>query len=534
MERNQSGLPALPLELLRHIVGILVVDDARYHHSGPDGLRELDIRPVAENAQYIRRKTICSLRLASKALCEAVSYALVPVLRISLTEASLARAEKLASLGQISSGVTAIEFILPYSPKRIASKLSTFACFHTERIDWLLLEHSDHTVDIDDDREDPDYEIDYHEMYNLYQHEDDKILDEQIREEQELQKEELQKKLEIEQERAYADLTHQRWSARRATWISSLTKQGQDDSRAVSDLKLLQQGFERFQALHKEQNHLLTTGTFAKRAGWIASKLHNLHSIYIKDVDDTIRQESHTKSYTDIFMSDDRVLDILAEPVSWFPQKYWLWGWDEAYSDSTAATLLWDLPISIYRAGTILKKLSIHCYPERKAFQPGASFIEGTRDELQKSVSSLETFRFNPGARWSCQSQDKLQRSLDFDDWMGACVSSAKLHNLTISLPAFHDEGPHALPLSNILRHLSTDCLRSVRIDRTAIIKEDVGVLCSRLGTGTTSVVMEGIYVHDGHIANMLDQVRRRVGYDDDNQECRIELSKEYYSWSTG
>lgn len=532
MGSKGTGLLSLPPELLRHIANLCLNDDARCT-KGPGGLRELDLRPTEENSQYVRRRTICGLRLTSKALYDAASHALVPVLRIGLTDAALARAEEIASNGNISAGVTAIEFILPYAPGNLANSLAAFNAFKTQRMHWLEHECARRMEALGGQVRDYDANSAAHD-------EEFEAVDDMLDKKSALPDWLIKKQLEEKKELRQLVSAVERWEARWIAWSSepTATQTQDDDLQAMSDRKLLQRGFERFQKVHKEQHHLLTTGTFAVRAGLIASKLPNLSAVHIKDVDDAIRPGSDGKR---TLLSDEGTLAMLAEPESWFPQCVLPYSAESVLPDPTAAALLWDLPITIHRAGIALKTLAVYCYPGSAAVALGpgtGSLAVGTQDDLRQSVSSLETFQFVPIIRWEPSYGGRARRSRHVVDWLGMCVSGARLRHVKISLAAFEDVGKedrilgtnlNPMPVGDVLRHLTVDCLQSVCIERASLGEDDVVALCSQLGARTMSVSLLEVYLHYGRIRNILHIVQGAVGHEYENRGCSIHLSDRPY-----
>lgn len=115
------GLLSLPPELIDCIVDyindstvdILNFRTDRHRHFGPH-----------EDEPAIRN--IYRLRLVCKKLCDSASRVFMPVLRIHLNEASLARAEEIVRHPQVVQGVQSIEVVLDYRPDNVANDFATF------------------------------------------------------------------------------------------------------------------------------------------------------------------------------------------------------------------------------------------------------------------------------------------------------------------------------------------------------------------------------------------------------------------------
>lgn len=116
MEGVQTNLLSLPMELLRRVVGQLINpnipplnwDIHLYWHS----LR-------TNNA--IQGRDIYNLRLVNSTLSNAASHALVPVLSIQLSQASLTRAANLISNPLIAAGIRWIEVGHGHFPENFAN-----------------------------------------------------------------------------------------------------------------------------------------------------------------------------------------------------------------------------------------------------------------------------------------------------------------------------------------------------------------------------------------------------------------------------
>lgn len=132
------GLLSLPAELLDRIVNHLVDAPDELEFTFTSTQRQTFTFTQDETQPWIR--TVHRLRLVCKRLCDAASRACMPLLRIRLSEASLARAEEILGHPRLSRNIRGVELLLSYCPDNMASDFDTF---WTLKVDALSGLHPD-------------------------------------------------------------------------------------------------------------------------------------------------------------------------------------------------------------------------------------------------------------------------------------------------------------------------------------------------------------------------------------------------------
>lgn len=427
MATEPTGLLSLPAELLQTIVDYILHPDI-WDKNGINWEQFYDTRECKENQQRIRRQTICSMRLTNKALHSAASHNLLPILRIYLNEKSLARAEAISKVSQIASGVRGVELILSCCADNLANDLQTFLRFKRMQLDNL-----DHDGDW------------YREgLDGMLYPEPDSDLEassgtaSSVRIQSTISQEILPDKREqLENELRQFSMARKRWRILEDTWDGREDVDVEADPQRTEDRQLLLTGFQRFQALHKEQHQLITTGEFATRFISILSTLNRVESISLGDATEDIVEDHDGLESAYTLLSNDKILQLLSAPISW---SCYTTTSGLIFTESVAAALFWDAPIAMHRAGRHLRGLRIKCFSNSEQFEQAAAtcgFIGGTQEEFQTSVSKLESLYFHPAFQnvdaehfvWLSPRQERLVA-----DYLTLCASSSLIRHLDLNL----------------------------------------------------------------------------------------------------
>lgn len=115
---------SLPVDLLAHVVDL----------AGPSSELEFQFVARRQEEDDIIRQAIWNLRLTNKTLCQAVSHALIPMLRIRLSEPFLSRADEIISRTHIAAGIKGVKLILDYCPDNLVNDLTGFTSFKSSHL----------------------------------------------------------------------------------------------------------------------------------------------------------------------------------------------------------------------------------------------------------------------------------------------------------------------------------------------------------------------------------------------------------------
>lgn len=503
-----SPLESLPFEILQRIVDYLV--GTNIHHSGFLNLpRSFDPPVIPKDC----RQAICNLRLTSKACNAAASPALVPILRIDLDEASLARAEKITATPSLAATVVGVDLVLGYCSEALANDFKAFAedkldrfnqladtcCCCPKRLDDFFTSRALSGAFDEDACEQPWY----NEVgeYNV-------------------------KPKDVRQ-------AGERWEAFKQVWGNGegIEKRTTMDRKFAADI--LQKGFQQFKALGQEQHDLVTTGRFATSVARILSQLPRLHGISMRDKDHKWRAlERDGTVYT--MLDDDAILKMVAEPVPW---SFYVNPVDDDFDDmgyrpqNTVTKLLWDIPIALHRQGVSLRSLSITAFPCAAGFElgePEVGFLGGTGAEFRDFMSSLESFHFDyfhtAIDELTMPASINIQQQTQMDDFLGACVSSNKLRSLRLDLANFSTHYDRRyFPMTGVLSHLNTDLLLSVIMHDVAFSEVELRGLLSKLGPSTRNVSLD-YEIKQGEVDNVKDEILAIVGGD---KNCSVHVRED-------
>ncbi|CEJ88214.1 hypothetical protein VHEMI04647 [[Torrubiella] hemipterigena] len=518
MSNTACRFESLPSEILQLVVDCLVRDSlcANGYVNLPPSFG-----PSCVDQKY--RQTICSLRLTNKAWNEAASHALVPIVRIDLNEASLARAEEIASTPSIAAGVLGVDLVLGYCSEELANDSNAFARLKLDRFDSVcstcpccpkymdrffekfpnsilypggIGKPEDREDDEEEDEEDPDLEG---------------VNPEDVRQ------------------------AKDRWELLNAVWDPSPLVENQTRIYDKSAADMLRKGLEQFQTLSQEQRSLVTSGRFANSIGRILSKFPRLNSIVLRD-GDAARRDLPTQETIRTMLDDDEVLKIVAEPLPWaFYASRWQGGDVESgyYPQNTVAKLLWDIPIALHRQGVSIRSLSVSSFPCGENFQLGTpedGFVGGTGAEFRDFMSSLESFDFgyfHGGEHEFFMPPSMPERQKNqVAEYLGACVSSHNLRNLNLHLgnfsPPVDTSEPLYFPLGKILSHVHTNTLFSVSIEYVTCSVLEFRSLISKLTRSTQAVRFEDFEINHGEVDDPKEEVLEAVGGE---HNCSVYMS---------
>ncbi|CEJ94643.1 hypothetical protein VHEMI10162 [[Torrubiella] hemipterigena] len=228
-----------------------------------------------------------------------------------------------------------------------------------------------------------------------------------------------------------------------------------NDSSAESDLtmepcRLLRiEGFTCFRAMSSEQQSLLKTGGFAIRLCAIMERLSNVRWLHFTDqapewwdTEPLVPIEEAT-----MLTEDTKLLRVLAYPLHWGGQATYSYEDEDEelvfchdVADSSAATLLSDIPIALARAGVEIRGLKISCFPVSQDMPlpiPARGALAGTDEELRLAFSSLERLEVRPRRAEDGRAKEFFSRQ-DYSilqSYLACCQSNPKLSNIEISLP---------------------------------------------------------------------------------------------------
>lgn len=342
---SRVGLLSLPSELLDRIIDCL--NDANHDELNFKFDRRQNFA-LFEDEPGIR--TIYKLRLVCKRLCDIASRIFMPFFRICLSDSSLTRAEEIIQNRRISQNIRGIELLLDYRPGSLAND---FELFFNTKTDEIL------------DLQELWYQTKTELIGGQYKDWAPEALDKEAKQIFDIEIKDIPIIEDPDMDFYYPMYLHrvlafERWQTVRAAWNEEQNNTEEEYTRDDPKRELLREGFRRFQAIHKAQHQLISSGEFTSRVSAICASLPNLQFLIFSDRDFSergIEQEwVDMKSHT--MFDDQMMLELLSGPVTW----------SQTASDDTSAstpvhittsTLIWDIPTTLYQAGFRLHGLIV-------------------------------------------------------------------------------------------------------------------------------------------------------------------------------
>ncbi|RHZ47420.1 uncharacterized protein CDV56_100478 [Aspergillus thermomutatus] len=480
----------LPADILRKIFDYF--QDPRV---GKQGLinwrsrrRDSDDETVRETIRQVR--LVCSLfnDLASPLLC--------PILRVDLDQGSLDKAVELSKSPRIAEGVRAIQVGLQYRPQELVSDCRRFKDYRKQQLGEMARSC--------------DY---YAETWMLggYDSDDETVCPLPLR--------------------VYREAISNYYRISRS-WDRHFTPDESEDvtkSEVDEHQEILLRGYNEYCKKHEEQLQLITTGSFVIALASCISQLPNARALGFTDqVDPPYDRYNPT-----VVLRDKSLLPgLMSAGLEW--QKI------EDFEDVklTPARILFELPISIHKAGTTLRDLYIGPFPCRGSFSlicPDT--LSNPTDpaawsDLRAACSGL--WRVSFGGSLNCRfiRHEHLPPGEKYyvDQYLGAILCSPDMEDAWMSFNSFglndgrttkegwYDIGP------------VLGAVKWPRINRLAILsvsskQDELERFCAGLGHSMRYLQLSSIHLLNGSWAGILDTLDEKVADRFREQKATVYLS---------
>lgn len=275
----------------------------------------------------------------------------MPVLRIHLSESSLARAEEIIRHPRASQNIRGIELVLDYRSESLASDFDLFFQIKINELYKL----SDEWEEVKNEVILGEYEDLAPEMLD---EEANRIFNAEIKDAR------IVDDPDYDPVYRHDVLALERWQTVDAAWREERNNTGAEHARDNPKQKMLREGFRRFHAIHQEQHRLVTSGEFTSRVSTICASLPSLGFLIFSDRELATKgpEEEWADLKSRVMFDDDKMLEMLSDPVPWsnaVPEATSAF----APAHAIASKLIWDIPTALYGAGIRLHGLHIRGFP---------------------------------------------------------------------------------------------------------------------------------------------------------------------------
>lgn len=505
----------LPPELLHHIVNFLFDENIwqrgylKLPYSASSLYRQTD-------DATLRKQTIRNLRLTSRAWCAAASHCLLPILRIELNEKSLARAEAISNNRNISSGIMGVDLGVGYCSSRLSNDLEAYTAVKLNRFDTVPYCCPSCPASLDEF-----FSYFPQSMLlppldeKLHPNSDDNKVDDDDDDDD---------CCSYDGEPEDVQQAYDRWESIKQVWDCNPKVARKQCANITFAQEILQKGFARFKARGEEQHDLVSTGRFATSIARILGKLPSLQSICMRDKDESRRSLDINKTIGTM-LDDNEILEILAEPLSWAFYVRRRDGNSTHYRyhpQNTVASLLWDIPVALHRAGISVGSFYVSCFPSADGLRLGSAengFLRGKDAEFRGFMSSLKSFYFgyyDYDDLEACIGPDLTDdEKNEVSDFLGACISSRDLRIMNLQLLNLESAGNGAFscfPIGRVFDQLTTEQLERVHLEHVGFSESEFGAMLARLNSSTKSVWLENFELNCEDDFDVKEAIYEAVG----------------------
>ncbi|KAJ6439534.1 BZIP transcription factor [Purpureocillium lavendulum] len=379
------GIFHLPSEILHEIFDYVKSDLSAYP------ARAYRMLPCSRPDDRNSRRDVKSARLTCRLFNEFAGSRLFPSLELDISQTSLDFLDRLSRQPVISKGLRDIDLYLYYHPAEAVEDLNVYV-EHPMNVVTMLADR----CEIDRSGRQPT-EDEFREL--------------------------------LEAAKVYREI--------QAAWSAYLDAGCYDvmPQDLFQYQQFLLQCYENCRDQHQEQFRLLSQGTFV--SGLVASLARIGFSGSISFGNQTF------EAFGPLFRAPALILSGMGE-LRQIMESPWVWNdverrWPDACR--TPAAVLWELPISLYKAGTVLKGMKISAIPTNQDFRILQSSQQGPRDpmweDLRAAVANLKTFRCTSwlaGYAEDGRERDPPENSAFLDILLSALLSSRSLRQVRIEL----------------------------------------------------------------------------------------------------
>jgi hypothetical protein len=288
------------------------------------------------------------------------------------------------------------------------------------------------------------------------------------------------------------------------------------DEPQLSIRRLLQQGYARCQERYQEQNEIIRSGRFVSDVAEAIAKLGPSVHLYISDNHDNPSINDRYGLMQALREHGDRDMD--SEFIMKLTDKYSVLGWksvlegrgDEQTCQSLQS-IFYRLPLAIKAAGGNLTGFTIDMGGCFQSFAPPVLIGYMTKEvasDLEEAFRSLQSFSFRVQAPLWAPS---------LSTFLSAVVGSQQLSNLSLDLvPIGHHLMGDAVADAGTIRLLglpenSWGRLKSLSLKRFYIHLGQLKQMLSVVQPGC-DLILDGIWLLSGSWAEALDDIRSKAG----------------------
>lgn len=459
----------LPADILCNIFDHFQ-DDRRYTKEG---------RYDNEGAEH--RQTIQSTRLVCRRFHQLVSSRLCPILQVRLDQASLDLLNDISKNSLVASGVRDIQVVLDYRPRELAQDLLRFKNQRKSDLNRLcrscvFLGETWNMGDFDED--------------------DDTVC--------------LTPLSEYKKAMHYYQSICLAWDD-----CFSPADGNYKDAVSLKYQRILHQGHEDYRQKHEEQLRIITDGSFVNILASSISRMAPYRSLHF------ITKIGH---YIGPYILDPTHLLNNKEELSQFmstPQDWQTIGELEGKTELLAAKILSELPIAIYKAGTLMRDININCFPPTRCYSmicPDChDQFNPSWADLNAACQHLQKIRFNETSYDTGCSPLLAEEQAVIAKYLGAIFSSESVEDVSLEFSAFHSSNRSygsakaSYRIGSVLSATNWPHIKRVCIRHVSLNQDDLEKFCNALGDRLETVYLHGIELLSGSWAGALDILRQKV-----------------------
>ncbi|KFY42874.1 hypothetical protein V495_04308 [Pseudogymnoascus sp. VKM F-4514 (FW-929)] len=431
----------------------------------------------AENRQIIQ-----NTRLVCHRFHKLVSSRLCPILQVRLDQASLDLITDISKTPLVASGVRDVQVVLDYRPRELAQDLVRFKNLRKSELDRVCKSCAflGETWDTGDDDGDNDTVC-------------------------------LTPPSEYKKAMHYYQSICSAWD----DYFSSADR-NYKDAVSLQYQRILHQGHADYRLKHEEQHRIITDGSFITTLASSISRMSSFRSLhFITKIGHYI--EPYILDPTHLLNNEEELNQFMSTPQDW--QTI---GELEGKAELSAAKILSELPIAIYKAGTLMREININCSPPPHSY----SMICPNRPnqfppswpDLTAACQHLQKIRFSETSYdTGCHpllSEEQAVIAL----YLGAILSSKSIKDVSLEFSAFHSSNRSyssakaSYHIGSVLSATKWPRIKRVCIRHVSLTQDELETFFfSALGDSLESVYLDGIELLSGSWAGALDILREKV-----------------------
>lgn len=487
-----SFMLSLPVELLLEVFSNF--DDPKDMHPARDHWKELYVARHDED----RRQTVRSVRLVCRLFNQLASRFLFSGLELDISQASLDFVDRLSRRPHLAKGIRHIELFLYYRPFEIAEDIIRFQDERQSSLQEFHAACKSRLAHVEAGN-DPTTEEPLRRAVENYE----KVLE---------------------------------------AWDPGLDEDchGMLPRELLTYHQCLYQGFRDYRQKHKEQLRLISEGHFTKNLATSLARMRYNGSLLFTD-EPSGHPEPLSHDATLVLSGADTLRRFMATPLAWWEHQFL-----HVYSPLVPATILWDLPIAMYKAGAALQSLTIDTLPMQDLYmlEPGLMDPWGVSwDDLHVALGSLQRSKSERCVEDAILSEHIPPDEREFlDKFLSATLSSPNLREIDVCLPRLSvapewssGRKKDYYPFGHVLRSISLQHVVKLSMAYISLDQNDLEAICRGLGPSVVFFCVTRVGLTKGAWSPALDLLRKKYVAKCSEGQCELiftEMTGGEFEWS--